>query len=185
MNNEYAETSIQKANMLNNYFSSQATVDDSNKSLPQPVNVRHENLAAITITIQDVSDVLENLNRTKASGPDLMSETPVLAKPMSKLFNRSLQQGYFPSSWKDANVTPIYKKEDKSLPSNYRPISLLSTVGKTMERCVHKHIFNYISRKIYLLPFHLDLFQETLLLISCSIFITRSVKLLIMVRKLE
>ena len=61
--------------MLNNYFSSQATVDDSNKSLPQPVNDQHENLAAITITIQDVSGVLENLNITKASGPDLMSET--------------------------------------------------------------------------------------------------------------
>ena len=72
MNNEYAETSIQKANMLN-YFSSQATVDDSNKSLPKPVNVQHENLAAITITIQDVSDVLENLNIPKTSDPDLIS----------------------------------------------------------------------------------------------------------------
>ena len=75
MNNEYAETSIQKANMLNNYFSTQATIADSNKSLPQPANVQHENLATITITIKDVSDVLENLNITKASGPDLMSET--------------------------------------------------------------------------------------------------------------
>ena len=138
--------------MLNNYFSSQATIDDSNKSLPQPVNVQHENLATITITIKDISDV-------PASGPDLISPrllkegAPVLAKPMSKLFNRSLQQGYFPSFWKDANVTPMHKKEDKSSPSNYRPISLLSTVGKTMERCVHKHIFNYIGRNNVLTPF--------------------------------
>ena len=73
MNNEYAETSIQKANMLNNCFSAQATVDDSNKSLPQPVNVQHENLATITITIKDVSDVLENFNITKASGSDFIS----------------------------------------------------------------------------------------------------------------
>ena len=64
MNNEYAETSIQKANMLNNYFATQAAIDDSNKSLPRPVNVQHENLATITITIKDVSDVLENLNIT-------------------------------------------------------------------------------------------------------------------------
>ena len=116
-------------------------------------------MATITITIQDVSDVLENLNITKTSGPDLISPrllkegAPVLAKPMSKLLNRSLQQGYSPSSWKDANVTPIHKKEDKSLPSNYRPISLLSTVRKPMERCVHKHLFNYIGRNILLTPF--------------------------------
>ena len=159
MNNEYAETSIQKANMLNNYFATQVAIDDSNKSLPRPVNVQHENLATITITIKDVSDVLENLNITKASGPDLISPrllkegAPVLSKSMSKPFNRSLQQGYIPSSWKDADITPIHKKEDKSSPSNYRPISLLSTVGKTMERCVHKHLFNNISRNNLLTPF--------------------------------
>ena len=37
-----------------------------------------------------------------------------------------------------------YKKDDKSLPSNYRPIFLLSSIGKTMERCVHKHLYNYV-----------------------------------------
>ena len=77
--------------MLNNYFTSQATVDDSNKSLPPPVNVQHENLAIMAITINDVNDVLENLNITKASGSDLMSKTlnggaSVLSKLMSKLF---------------------------------------------------------------------------------------------------
>ena len=51
-------------------------------------------------------------------------------------FDRSLSQGYFPSSWKEANVTPIHKKKDKSLPKNYTPISLLSHIGKTMERCM-------------------------------------------------
>ena len=55
------------------------------------------------------------------------------------LFNRSLEK----VTWKDANVSPIYKKDDKSLPSNCRPISLLSSIGKAMERCVHKHLYNY------------------------------------------
>ena len=36
------------------------------------------------------------------------------------------------------------KRENKSLPSNYRPKSLLSIAGKTMERCVHKHLYNYM-----------------------------------------
>ena len=68
------------------------------------------------------------------------------------IYNRSLQQGYFPARWKEANVTPIYKKEDRSSPSNYRPISLLSCIGKTMERCVHKHLYNYISQNNLLTP---------------------------------
>lgn len=39
---------------------------------------------------------------------------------------------------------PLFKKSDKSLPSNYRPISLLSCVGKVFERVIYKHIHNYL-----------------------------------------
>ncbi|MCW4249933.1 MAG: reverse transcriptase family protein [Candidatus Thiodiazotropha endolucinida] len=47
----------------------------------------------------------------------------------------------------------MHKKDDKSLPSNYRPISLLDPVGKVMERCVHKHLYNYICKNQLLTPF--------------------------------
>ena len=40
-------------------------------------------------------------------------------------------------------MTPIFKKDDPAEISNYRPISLLSTVGKVLEKIVHKHIFNF------------------------------------------
>ena len=42
-------------------------------------------------------------------------------------------------------MSPIHKKDDKSLPTNYRTISLLSPVGKIMERCVHKRLYNYVT----------------------------------------
>ena len=67
---------------------------------------------------QEVKDVLDHLNVTKACGPDLISPrllkegASVLSKPLAMVFNRSLLQGYFPSNWKDANVTAIHKKED-------------------------------------------------------------------------
>ena len=41
-------------------------------------------------------------------------------------------------------MTPIFKKDDPSVVSNYRLISLLSAVGKVLEKVVHKHLFNYI-----------------------------------------
>ena len=122
----YAESDHKKANLLNTYFSSQAVVDDENTQLPPIPDIDHS-LELITITIQNVSDVFQHLNVTKACGPDLISPRllkegcHILAHPYSIIFNRSLEQGFFPSSWIDANVTPIYKKEDKSLPSNYRP----------------------------------------------------------------
>ena len=51
---------------------------------------------------------------------------------------------YFPPSWKLANVVPIFKKGDKTNSANYRPISLLSCIGKVFERCVFKHLHNYL-----------------------------------------
>ena len=41
-------------------------------------------------------------------------------------------------------MTPIFKKDDRSVVSNYRPISLLNAVGKVLEKVLHKHLFNYI-----------------------------------------
>ena len=48
-----------------------------------------------------------------------------------------------PKIWKQANVSPFHKKNDPSDVSNYRPISLLSTVGKVLEKIVHKYVFNF------------------------------------------
>ena len=56
----------------------------------------------------------------------------------------SLTSGKVPLIWNVANVTPIFKKDDPSVVSNHRPISLLSTVGKVLEKIVHKHLFNFI-----------------------------------------
>ena len=92
------------------------------------------------------------------SGPDLLSPRllkegdTALAEPLSILFNRSLEKCQVPVTWKDANVSPIYKKDEKSLPSNYRPISLLSSIGKAMERCVHKHLNNYVINNDLITP---------------------------------
>ena len=157
-NDERAESDIEKATMLNTYFASQSTVVDDNRPMPQLPHVEHS-LQTITISSQEVKDVLLNLNVNKACGPDLISPrflkegAVTLASPFSVVFNRSLEQGYFPSSWKHGNVIPLHKKDDKSLPSNYRPITLLSQIGKTLERCIHKHMYNYVLENQILTPF--------------------------------
>lgn len=56
----------------------------------------------------------------------------------------SLQQAIFPSQWKRANVSPVFKNNKPNEVKNYRPISLLSVISKCMERCVYKHVYNHL-----------------------------------------
>ena len=52
------------------------------------------------------------------------------------IFTQSLNEGILPSDWLKANITPIYKKGDRSVPTNYRPISLTSVCCKIMEHII-------------------------------------------------
>lgn len=67
-----------------------------------------------------------------------------ISKPLCLLFNKSLHERVFPDQWKIAYVIPLFKSGDKSLPSNYRPVSLLSCVSKLLEKIVFKNIFNHL-----------------------------------------
>ena len=76
----------------------------------------------------------------------MLKETSLaIAEPLSILFNSSFDKGKVPKNWKEANLSPIYKKDDKSLVCNYRPISLLSCIGKVQERVVYLHIYKYLK----------------------------------------
>ena len=104
-------------------------VDEANKELPI-LDPSNHTLDSILISCPDVKGVLLHLKVTKPSelgSPRLLREGPIsLALPYSFIFNRSHDPEYFPNYWKEANVTPIYKKDYIPLPNNYRPMSLLS-----------------------------------------------------------
>ena len=51
-----------------------------------------------------------------------------------------------PSCWKKANITPVYKKGDKSLPDNYRPIELTSVISKVLEKIIFKYMYNFLNK---------------------------------------
>ena len=72
----------------------------------------------------------------KLSGRFLKDDTNILGKPISALCNLSISQS-LPSACKVAKLEPIFKKGNKTDPSNYRPISLLPSVLKIIERVIH------------------------------------------------
>lgn len=105
--------------------------------------------SSIRVNSNEIRDVLQILKLGKASGEDeishhmLRNTSQTVCIPLEIIFNMSLSSGIFPSNWKVAKVMPLFKKGDRHSPSNYRPISLLSTVGKVFERVIFKHLYNY------------------------------------------
>ena len=107
----------------------------------------------IRVTHEGVSRLLSNLHPNKASGPDklpsrFLKQFPNDLTPMLTLIYRaSLDQGSVPEDWKKALVTPVFKKHDRSLAANYRPISLTCIVCKLLEHIIstniHAHLENY------------------------------------------
>jgi hypothetical protein len=72
-----------------------------------------------------------------------------LVAPVTIIFQQSLAQRVFPTSWKCAYVVPVYKgKGDVMLPSSYRPISLCSTVGKVLERIVRDQVLSIVNQMV-------------------------------------
>ncbi|MCG7868583.1 MAG: endonuclease/exonuclease/phosphatase family protein [Candidatus Thiodiazotropha taylori] len=140
-----------KANILNKYFQSQTLLDETNAVppdiAPPPLN---SELNTIVFTPLEVESVLKTLTVGKASGPNGLSNRILkelsfqLSVPFCSLFNQSLQTGFLPSFYKEANVCPVPKKGDLSVVSNHRPISLLNAEAKVFERLVFKYLFNHL-----------------------------------------
>jgi len=140
-----------KANVFNQLFVSKSTINDI--GIPDPGEpIRNANVDIfyhVDVTLNDVTDQLSILDISKAYGPDeigprvLQGIRHSIAPSLRKLFNASLLLQKVPSIWKCANVTPIFKKGDKSNPANYRPISLLCSTGKILERIIFKYLFNH------------------------------------------
>jgi hypothetical protein len=135
-----------KCELLNKYFSSISKLDEEYVTLPKFDSKTNNIIREIHITENEIVDVIQILDPNKETGPDKISHKMLkispdkIAKPLLIIFNKPSQQSKYPSNWKSA----IFKKGDTSLPSNYRPISLISCVGKLIERIIYKHVYNHL-----------------------------------------
>ena len=108
-------------------------------------------LCNLIVSRDDVIKQLDKLKPQKSPGPDsiyprvLKECKEIISGPLADLFNESLSTGLVPDEWKVANVVPIFKKGDKSLASNYRPISLTSVVGKLLESIIAENIRKHLE----------------------------------------
>ena len=112
----------------------------------------------IFITERGVFKLLQALNISKAVGPDglrrrvLKELSSELAPILTLLFQASLNQQSLPDIWKHANVNPIYKKGDKTIPSNYCPVFLTCISCKLLEHIICSNLMQHLNRHTILYP---------------------------------
>ena len=113
-------------------------------------------LTSINFSEQMIIDAISEISASSAPGPDGIHASfwkkcaIELAVPLQMLFIQSLESGIIPECLKRAAIVPIFKSGDKSLPSNYRPISLTPILMKIFERVIRKQVTQFLTERGYL-----------------------------------
>ena len=142
--------SKEKANICNRQFQSAFTREDDSDP-PSKGASPFSSMGDITVDPKGVAKLLDGLNVHKASGPDGLNArvlkecsneiSPILAL----IYNESLARGEVPDEWRQANVSPVFKKGEKYDAANYRPVSLTCICCKTLEHILVSNINKHIA----------------------------------------
>ena len=136
---------------LNNFFVSVFTTEKPGHLPIIPVD-NMEKLSDIFIAPDVIFKKLSNLKGHKAPGPDkiypkMLKECALeVCVPLSIIFRKSLDEGIVCKNWKLANITPLFKKGDKNLVQNYRPISLTSVPCKILESLIKDQLVQHLEK---------------------------------------
>ena len=139
-----------KASILNDQFQSVYTREDLS-TLPDMGQSHHPTMNNIKVHERGVEKLFRGLRPHKATGPDeipafiLKAAAGALSPYFTRLYQMSLDSGKIPDDWRTANIVPIYKKGEKHLASNYRPVSLTSIACKLLEHIVHSTIKDHFD----------------------------------------
>lgn len=148
------------AEMFNEYFTNIASslkeplLTSDNELLNNYVQTKVPSSSEFSIPLTNITFVqkfLKNLNVNKSTGLDnigpkiLKLSANMLAPSLMYIVNKSITVGEFPCLWKEAKVKPLFKSGAKVEINNYRPISILPTVSKLIEKWVDSQFYNYLD----------------------------------------
>ena len=103
------------------------------------------------ITMTDIAHAIDRLSSSSAASHDgimsfmLKTGKTALLPVFHFLYKLRINSKCFPNVWKEAIVTPLYKSGPRDSPGNYRPISVLPSISKILERCVHNQVYFYLT----------------------------------------
>ena len=147
------------ANELGRYFSTVGEtyankIEKSVKNIDEYLALIPRNKLSIFIsatTASEIGKLIDKLPNKKSSGYDnidnilLKSMKEQIIQPLMWIFNKSISDGIFLECMKTAEVVPLYKSKSRQEKSNYRPISLLLTISKLLEKLIYKQVYWFLS----------------------------------------
>ena len=100
-----------------------------------------------------IAKKIKKIKDNKSSGvdgipPKLLKEiVEQISTPLAKLFNLSPEEGIVPSEWKEANITPLFKKGSRKKLEHYRAVSLTSVVCTLLEALIRDHMGEFLVKR--------------------------------------
>lgn len=157
-NGDPLSTNKEKAQHLAEYYSRIFnTPHDHEDLLPNITAIKAistKNAYNNDLTMYELQSAIKKLKSNSATGIDLIHNQFIINLPPSshnhllKIFNQSWNNGIIPSTWKEANILPFLKaNKSSSLEASYRPISLLSCLGKLIERIICNRLTWFLENK--------------------------------------
>ena len=123
---------------------------DINQYLNQ-IEPNPKTMSILPTTSTEIEKIISNLPNKRSSGQDNLSNILLkqlkgsLKYPLELIFNNSIRNGVFPHDMKHADVTPLYKAKEHYLVTNYRPISLLVTISKVLEKIIYSRTYKFLT----------------------------------------
>ena len=103
------------------------------------------------VTESEFRNLIDSLENKSSSGFDNISNIilkklkSTIVPPLTKIVNLSLATGVFPEKMKHADVVPLYKNKSRKEVTNYRPISLLLTLSKILEKVMYTRTYRFLN----------------------------------------
>lgn len=153
VNSKLINDKVDMASAFNEYFSSVGNImeEKSTNLLHAISNIqRHPDQRTYyfkVVTRSQILNIIDKLPLKSSSGFDgisaivLKGVRTAIAEPLAHLVNISLITGYIPQDWKRGKIVPLFKGGDRCNMSNYRPICILPTLSKILEKVVYWQIF--------------------------------------------
>ena len=124
------------------------------KLAPDDLKLLQTSQASLFLNPTDVKEIvtlISQLPNKSSSGHDNISNILLkklihqIAPVLVEVFNKSMTMGEFPTVMKLAEVVPLYKSKENFLETNYRPISLLTTMSKILEKIMYQRIYSFLQ----------------------------------------
>jgi hypothetical protein len=138
---------------LAEYFAKKLSLDGKEQDpVPEFTPVLKGKLTSFRVTRNRVKKVLNSLNPHKSmngiSNRFLKECSGVLCAAVTTLFQRVARDAVWPKRWKEGRVSPIWKRESRSLAKNYRPVTVLDCLSLCMERVLDPQFDAFILKFI-------------------------------------